>query len=358
MAHAAEASDTPTGLPPAAYRTLGRTGLEVTTVSIGTFRTTEPPVIRYALEQGINFIDTARKYHKGKNEGYVREALKGFPGRVYIGTKIVISSEDEMNRLLDTSLRELDVDCIDILYLHHLSSREQVFDKTARKVITKARDEGKVSFLAVSTHEKEVEVLDAMVEDEEKLYDVAMVKYNFKCDEALRQAIARASKAGIGIVGIKTQAGGYETKELGDITPHQAALKWVLQDPNVAAVTPSMVNLDQIKENVAVMKMDLQLTRAEQQVLQRYGRAIDPYYCHACGACTETCPYGVDIPTINRCLMYAEGYHDRENALAAYAEIPRDRSLAACDSCAICTAGCVRNVRVEDQIRRARELFA
>lgn len=344
--------------PRGARRKLGRTGLELSAIGIGTFRTTEPAVMRVAFEQGVNYLDTARTYHGGNNEAYVCEAIKGWRDKLYISTKTVLASKEAMTKSIDTSLSKLGTDYVDILCMHHLSSKDEVLNEDARDVLAKAREQGKARFLGISTHRKEVEVLDTMIEDPDKLYDVAIVVYNFKSGQEITDAIARAAKAGIGIVAMKTQAGGYKTKDLGDISPHQAALKWVLENPNVTTTVPSMVNLDQIKENVAVMHVDLKLSRAESQVLERYGRAIAPYYCHRCGACEPTCPYGVDIPTINRCLMYAEGYGDVAVARATHAELPWAVSAAACAGCATCVAQCAQGLSIPDQMRRAQALFA
>jgi len=345
-------------LPAAAYRTLGRTGLKLSSIGIGTFRTTEPAVMRQAFDRGVNFLDTARSYHDGLGEGYVGEALEGYRDRVTVSTKIVRGSKETMVKDIDTSLAKLGTDHVDILMLHHIERREEVLDETARAVLVEAKRQGKARFLGVSTHKNEVEVLDAMLEDPDRIYDAAMVVYNFKSSGALEAALGRATEAGIGIVAMKTQAGGYKTEELGEISPHQAALKWVLRNPNVHSTVPSMVNLDQIKENAAVLHMDVKLSRAERQVLDRYADAIAPYYCHRCGACEATCPYGVDIPTINRCLMYAEGYGDIALAKATHAELAPDRSAAVCRDCTTCVARCARALTVPEQMRRAQALLA
>jgi hypothetical protein len=320
--------------------------------------------MRYALEQGINFLDTARIYHDGNNERWVGEAIQGIRDKVYLATKFVIEGKDgallpkeEMMASVDKSLRELRTDYIDIMFLHHMSSVEQVMYEPAREVLVEAQKQGKIRFLGVSTHANEAVVLDAMVADAAKLYDAAMVTYNFKSDPAIKEAIARAAKAGIGIVAMKTQAGGYETKELGDISPNQAALKWVLQDANVSTTVPSMVNLDQIKEDVAVMHMDFKLTRAESQILERYGKAIAPYYCLRCGQCEGTCPQGVDIPTVNRCLMYAEGYRDLVVARQTYDALMPRVSAAQCAQCGVCAARCAHGLDIAAQMRRAQTFF-
>jgi predicted aldo/keto reductase-like oxidoreductase len=287
----------------------------------------------------------------GQNEGMVAQAVKGIRDKVYISTKIKGGTKSRMLRNIEESLRALQTDHVDVLHLHSLSSGKQVMDEKTRQVMAQARQEGKARFLAVSTHKGEAEVLDAVVQDPEKLFDVVTVAYNFKKGKEVKEAIARAAKGGVGIVAMKTQAGGYKTKELGEISPHQAALKWVLQDTNVAAAIPAMVNLDQIEEDTQVMKM--KFSKVDEQILRRYGYAIEPYYCQSCGLCSPGCPFGVDICEVNRCLMYAEGYCDIELARAAYASLPETRSAAACEVCKECTAACVNGLDIGQKMRKA-----
>jgi predicted aldo/keto reductase-like oxidoreductase len=219
------------------------------------------------------------------------------------------------------------------------------------------RSQGKTRFVGVSTHKNEAEVIQAVVDDPEKFFDTVLVAYNFGSDPGVKEAIALAAKANIGVIAMKTQAGGYNTKELGDISPHQAALKWVLQDPNVHTTIPSMINLDQVREDTAVMGM--KLTRADLDILNTYAMAIKSHYCHQCGACEATCPKGVDIPTINRCLMYAEGYGDLELARSTYtSELVGPVSAAVCGECDHCVARCARGLDIPIRMRRAQTLFA
>ena len=345
-------------LPPSSFRTLGRTGLKLTVIGIGTFRTTEPAVMQVAFDRGVNYLDTARSYHDGNNEGYVGKALKGYRDKVYVSTKVVLGPKEKMAQSIDTSLQKLGTDYVDILFLHHLETKDQVMNDAAREVLVTAREQGKARFLGVSTHKNEIEVIDAMIADEDKLYDAVMAVYNFKSGKAVGEAMARAAKAGIGVVAMKTQAGGYDTKELGDVSPHQAALKWVLQNNDVTTTVPSMVNLDQIKDDTALLTMDLTMSRADHRALDRYGDAIASRYCLRCGACESTCPSGVDIPTVNRCLMYAEGYGDMANARAAHAELAARVSASVCGDCAECVARCANGIALPQQMRRAHALFA
>src|ERR1035437_3367082 len=109
------AASEPFVFPKPVYRTLGRTGLKITVVSFGAMLTPEPEVIRAAIEQGVNYIDTARKYMGGKNEEIVGKAVKGMRDKVYIATKTPPDSKTkaEIIRDVETSLKTLGTDPIE-----------------------------------------------------------------------------------------------------------------------------------------------------------------------------------------------------------------------------------------------------
>ena len=341
--------------PPVAFRTLGRTGLKITVIGFGTMKTSEPAVFQAAFDRGVNYLDTARVYMDGRNEAIVGQALKGYRDRVYVATKIKPGTKAQMFQRIDESLAALQVDYVDVLQLHDIRSAEQVNNPEYREVFAEARKQGKTRFIGVTTHSREDEVINAVVDDPDKFWDMVLVTYNFKKRPEIKAAIARAAQANLGVIAMKTQMGGYNTKELGDVSPHQAALKWVLQDPSVTAAVPGMVDLQQVIENTAVMGM--KLSRADVEILERYEQAIAPYYCHRCGACQETCPARVEIPDINRSLMYAEGYRDVALARSTYAEIPAQASLEACGECSKCVARCAYGLDIEERMGRAKALL-
>ena len=104
------------------YRTLGRTGLKITVVSFGAMLTPEPEVIRAGLDQGINYIDTARRYMNGKNEEIVAQAIKGLRDKIFLATKTLASSntKEDIVRDVEKSLSVLQTDRIDVIQLHNL----------------------------------------------------------------------------------------------------------------------------------------------------------------------------------------------------------------------------------------------
>ena len=136
------------------YRQLGSTGLEVSQLGFGAMRLPMTgkgadarinrdlaiPMIHKAFENGVNYIDTAVGYCNQDSQRVVGEALKGWPDKVYVSTKVVLDSKEKMVQSIDTSLSKLGVDCIDILFMHHLSTKEEVLNEDAREVLVNARD--------------------------------------------------------------------------------------------------------------------------------------------------------------------------------------------------------------------------
>lgn len=343
--------------PKPVYRTLGRTGLKVTIVSFGAMLTPESEVIRYALEHGVNYVDTARRYMGGKNEEYVGQALKGIRDKVYVATKTQprSTSKKDIIKDVETSLKTLGIDYIDVIQLHSLTDKERIYNHDTREGLLALRKQGKVRFFGVTTHTNQAEVVNALVDDPDRFFDTALVAYNFKSGKDVQDAIARAAKAGIGIIGMKNTAGGYKTDELGPFTPFQAAIKWVLADRNVANVIPGMRNMAELREDISVMGM--KLGYIDRLILERYGRAIDSYYCRMCAECEPGCPRGVSISTINRALMYKEAYRSAELARSTYRELSVSCSAAACLECGACVARCPNGLDIPDKMARARRML-
>jgi hypothetical protein len=353
------ASAEPFVFPVPVYRTLGRTGLKITIISFGAMLTPEPEVMKIAFDHGVNYVDTARRYMGGKNEEIVAKALKGMRDKVYVATKIspASTSKESIFKDVETSLKALETDYVDVIQLHNLTGREdRIFNPEIREALVRLKEQGKVRFFGVTTHKNEAEVLHALADDKDRFFDTALVKYNFKSDAQTKQAIARAAQANIGIIAMKTLAGGYATDALGPFSPYQAAIKWVLQDQHITATIPGMRDLAQLREDIAVMRT--RFGYLDNFILKRYGAAVQPYYCHLCGKCESTCPKGVAISTINRCLMYAEAYKSPVLARSTYHEIPSSLSASVCLDCSDCVARCINKLDIPVKMERARKLLA
>jgi aryl-alcohol dehydrogenase-like predicted oxidoreductase len=117
--------------------------------------------------------------------------------------------------------------------------------------MSKMKKEGKARFTGFSAHSNMASVLREAAKG--NYHDVALVSYNFTHSKDLKEAVALATKSGIGIVAMKTLAGGYKKEKMGGLSPHQAALKYVLTDQNVSLAIPGVTTIEQIEECAAVM---------------------------------------------------------------------------------------------------------
>ena len=361
LANAMEyASAEPYIFPSPVYRTLGRTGLKITVVSFGAMLTPEAEVLKVAFDHGVNYVDTARRYMDGKNEEIVAKALKGRRDKIYVATKTRSDSytKEAIFKDVEESLMALETDYIDVIQLHVLrrETKDRIFSSETREALIKLKEQGKVRFFGVTAHMGQAEVLNALVNDRDRFFDTALVGYNFQSRADVKEAIARAARANIGIIAMKTLAGGYQTRALGPISPYQAALKWVIQNTHVTAAIPCMRDMAELREDIAVMGM--KFGHIDNLILKRYGAGVKHYYCHLCGECETTCPKGVEISTINRCLMYEEGYNESRLARSTYYGIPTSTSASACLDCPDCVAKCVNGLDIAKKMDRARRLLA
>ncbi len=342
--------------PTLEYRTLGRTGLEVTTVSYGAMRTRDEAIIHQALDKGINYIDTARGYMDGFNEEVVGNVLKERRDDAYLATKILrgLDTEAEIFESMNASLKALQQDYVDVIQLHNVTDVNYIKNETVMQAIQKIKEEGKGRFIGFTTHQNQV----ALIQEAIKLdfYDMILVGYNFESPQELTDAIKEAAEAGIGIVAMKTQSGGYTDHEMGNLSPHQAALKWVLQNPGVTNAIPSMVTYAQLEDNIQAMGS--QMGWQDRKTLHRYQQVFGKTLCRMCDGCKDLCPNSVNVFDVNRSLMYAEGYGDMELAQKTFWSISRQQQPLACLDCSKCKVKCVHGLNIQKKMLRALEIFA
>src|SRR5215471_309457 len=195
----------PSSGPAFQYRTLGKTGLKVTTVGMGCMITSDGSVVERAADLGITYFDTARGYMQGNNERMVGAALKGKRNQITLSTKSHAGTRADALADLDTSLKELGTDHVDIWYLHAKSTHEEVTDELIDAQQT-AKKAGKIRFAGVSTHSGQATLIPFLAKHEK--IDVILSAYNFTMEPAVTAALETAAKAGKGIVAMKIMAGG------------------------------------------------------------------------------------------------------------------------------------------------------
>lgn len=342
-------------------RTLGKTGIKLPIVSMGSYQ--DANLVEIALDLGIVHIDTAAAYQNGNHERMLGEVFKNRPRdsfviatanntQSYFDRKTGLLRKGVKTEFLtndfEGSLKRLGLDYIDIYYLGVLENKKTTLFEPFMKIMEKFKKEGKTRFIGVTTHNNEPEVIRAAVES--KVFDVVLTSYNFrqKHKEEVKKAIDYAANAGLGIVAMKTQAGVYWDRERKNMINMKAALKWALQDKNVHTAIPAFSSYDEIIEGLSVME-NLTLTPKEKEDL-KIGDEMGylGLYCQQCGKCISQCQWNFDIPTIMRSYMYAYGYKNLFKARETIEQI--NFSHIGCKDCSTCTINCTMGFDVREKV--------
>ncbi len=357
------------------YRTLGRSGIRVPVVSMGAGACNDPAVVQACYEIGMRNFDTASGYAYGRNEQMIANAIRrlGVRDKVVITTKLhapaqrngLADEEHEavMRKTLEGSLRRLKTDYIDVLLVHDVRDADPVNNKAIREAMAKFRKEGKTKAIGVATHAAMADVINATVAAE--VYDVVLTSFNFTMadDTAMLGAIDNAGQNNVGIIAMKTQAGGGRfpnpdtLRDYSGEVINSAALKWVLHNENITTTIPGIGNYDHMRANFAVAN-NLEYTDDEARFLADNRITLGMGFCRQCSKCLASCPDKVDIPNLMRTHMYAAQYGDFQKARRTIDAIPSNRGLQTCVSCDNCTAKCVNAVDIGRKLNELRLIYA
>jgi len=338
------------------YRTLGKTGLKVTSVGFGCMITSDPSVVARGLDMGITYFDTARGYQKGNNERMVGAVLKGSRDKIVLSSKSEATTKAEAMAHLETSLKEIGTDHLDIWYMHARDSADKITDECV-DAWTTAKQQGKIRFIGVSSHNPNA-IVDRVLEVGK--FEVVLSTYNFTVGTRNDATYKRLTDTGIGLVGMKVMAAaGRRGGQQAPPPPagrHLAALKWVLKNPVFSTTIPSMTDVDQLAVNLRAMAETF--SSDDQKLLAVLNEEIRPYYCRFCHECSGVCPKGLPVADTIRFLSYADFYGQFALGREHFMELPEEIRNVRCSDCTSCPIQCPNGVHVTERLMRAQELFA
>jgi aryl-alcohol dehydrogenase-like predicted oxidoreductase len=270
------------GISEVQLRSIGKTGIMVSPVCFGAPRTNEESLIKYALDKGINFIDTGQSYGNGNNERLVGSATSGIRKKVVIQTKIRLEENelpskgkgkkgaDEIRKVLsaklETSLKSLNTDYIDILLIHDANNENLLFHSETMKFFAEMKKTGVIKAHGFSTHNDYMNLPER--NNSEAFYDVIMVPFNFKGSfvhsvtgnysewnqEKLISILTVAGSKGTGIIAMKTCSGGKYSPS-PDIEPsYKESVLWVLKHKFISSAAIAMANFEQVDEHTGWLK--------------------------------------------------------------------------------------------------------
>lgn len=330
---------------------LGKTNLEVTCLGFGGIpiqRLTEieaVEVIKELKNQGINFIDTAIGYTV--SEGYIGKALKQV-GRenFYIATKAMGYTYDGMKAFIEQSLKQLDVDYIDLYQIHNVSKQEQfdnvVSENGAFKALLEAKEKGLIKHIGITSHN--VTMLEKFLD-----YDIVeTIQFPFNIvEQQATELFKKAKEKNVGVLAMKPLAGGA-------ITDAEIALKYIFKSGLVTVAIPGMDSVDQVKKNASFANNLTNLTEEDRNKIEIIRGELGNDFCRRCGYCLP-CPKGIDIPS----MFLFEGYVTRYN-LKDWAKGRYDTLAIKADSCVkcgLCETKCPYNLPIREKLEDVIKAF-
>ncbi len=332
-------------------------------------------MIRYAIDHGVNYVDSAYGYHKGQSEVIVGKALKdGYRQKVKLATKMpcwLVNTADDFDKYFNEQLKKLKTDKIDFYLLHGLGKERwpNIRDLGVLRWAEKRIEEGKIGHLGFSFHD-DLPIFKEIVD----AYDwtFCQIQYNYMDTkyQAGTDGLRYAAKKGLAVVVMEPIAGGRlainppeGVKKLWGEGHHrwkpaEWALQWVWNQPEVSLLLSGMSTMSQVEENVKaagrsgvgkLTKNDLHLMT---RVAEKY-REMGFIGCTGCRYCMP-CPSGVAIPEIFA--LFNEYYmKDRDSSVkAVYREkLKQEQWAKNCTRCKRCEELCPQHLSIRDLLRGA-----
>ena len=380
------------------YRSFGKTGQRVSALGFGTMRLpllngdqgsssyggeqvdaqAVVSCIRYAVDHGVNYIDTAYNYMAGNSERIVGAALQdGYRSRVFLATKCptwLIDSDGAFDRILDEQLQKLNTDRIDMYLLHTLTRQylsERVFPYRLIKRLEKAKSDGRVRYIGFSFHD-EPEVFRTILDLAD--WDFCQIQLNYVDTEhqAGLAGLREAGKRGMAVSIMEPLRGGYLVHPPEEAAalfqragkhPVSFAFDYLWDLPEVSVVLSGMGTMAQVRENIRFAEQagthpltDRDRTLAEEVKAILYRK--NQTGCTGCRYCEPVCPMHIPISGVMRdYYQYTNGNDD--DAKNRYRE-RKQRSGAApldCIGCRRCEAICPQHIDVPAWIAKADRLM-
>ncbi len=376
------------------YRTFGQLGWQVSALGFGAMRLPtiagdpaqidEPEatrMIRYAIDRGVNYFDTAYPYHQGNSERFLGRALQdGYRERIRLATKMptwMVKSADDFDRYLDEQLERLQTPCLDLYLLHGLRAErwQAVRDLGVREWAERKIAEGKFKRLGFSFHDSFEAFCQIL--DEYDSWAMCQIQYNYMDEQhqAGVRGLRLAAERGLAVVVMEPLRGGLlagpppaSVQAIWDSasvrrTPADWALRWLWNQPEVTVVLSGMNTFQQVAENIASAEQAAvgALSADELALIGRVRdqyRALTPIPCTDCRYC-QPCPNNVAIPRVFEFYNIAIVYNALERARQGYMRWLREEERAdRCLECGECESKCPQGICIIEWLQQADRLLS
>jgi predicted aldo/keto reductase-like oxidoreductase len=371
------------------YRRFGKLDWKVSALGFGCMRLPtkgqhenidEPEatrMLRYAIDHGLNYVDTAYPYHGGNSERFVGRALKdGYREKVSLATKLPcweVEASEDFDRFLNEQLEKLQTDHIDFYLLHALNEKiwHKVRDLDVLAWAEGAMADGRIGHLGFSFHDEYAvfkEIVDACD------WTFCQIQYNYMDieNQAGTRGLKYAASKGLAVVIMEPLLGGKlvnppePVQELWDTaarkrSPADWALQWLWNQPQVSVVLSGMSTMEQVEQNIAsadgsgVNVLTAEELALVEQVRKTYVE-LCPIPCTKCEYCMP-CPNGVDIPRNFEAYNQGVMYDKPDRAREAYTGIAEEARASACIQCRECEELCPQSIPISEWMPRVHEVL-
>lgn len=370
------------------YRKVPKTGDELSILGFGCMRLPKKrgggidekravSQLRYAIDHGVNYVDTAPAYHLGKSEKVLASALAdGYREKVRLATKLppwLVRSREDMDHILDTQLATFHTDHIDYYLLHHVSgsSWENMKNLGVREFLSSAKNDGRIKNAGFSFH-GDLSAFKKIVD--EYPWEFCQIQYNYldEYNQAGTEGLKYAAGHRLAVMVMEPLRGGNLGGQMPDEvekiwedapvsrTPAEWALRWVWNHPEVTVVLSGMNEELHIDENLRTAQDGLpcSLTDTELAIIARARdawRHLMKVDCTGCRYCMP-CPAGVDIPgcfsLYNAYHLFPRDWSSRWWYITRHGGLLSSDSYAGlCRQCGRCTAICPQHIPIPERLR-------
>lgn len=331
------------------YRVLGKTGLRISRMGFGGIpiqRIDEEgtkKVIHYLHDAGVNYIDTARGYTV--SESYLGYALEGIRQDFVLATKSMARTKEAMAADIETSLKNLRTDYIDLYQVHNPSEedlKQVMAPGGALEALMEAKAAGKIGHIGITLHP--VALFEKAVELD--WVETIMFPYNIVETQA-EELIRVCAEKNIGFIDMKPLAGG----AIEDAT---LALRYIASNPNVTVVIPGMATVEEAQENLKAVTDASDLTQQQLQKIEQIRSELGTQFCRRCNYCAP-CAAGISIYA----QFLFEGYHARYGLQewASQRYHAQQKKASDCIECGICETRCPYQLPIRDMMKRVAKRF-
>ncbi|MBQ7886541.1 MAG: aldo/keto reductase [Clostridia bacterium] len=331
------------------YTTLGKTGLKISRMGFGgiPIQKVDVPAVRTLMEamreRGVNYIDTARGYTV--SEQYIGEALEGMRDDFVLATKSMARTKEAMEKDIETSLRNLRTDHIELYQVHNpsLADLETVSAPGgALEALLEARDAGKIGHIGVTAH------LASVFEKLLELDWVETIMFPYNIVETQGEALMRrCTQQNVGFIVMKPLAGG----ALEDAS---LALRFIARNPDVSVVIPGMYAVHELEQNLSAMEDSSPLSGEELARIDEIRRELGTQFCRRCNYC-QPCSAGVNISGVFLMEGYLRRYGLGDWAKSRYATFAK--KAGDCIGCGVCESRCPYQLPIREMLARCKEEF-